>query len=160
MKTVQVCALEADLRIWPQGDATIVGERGVALSGGQKARVGLARAVYREAEVYLLDDPLSAVDAAVGRHIHGECILGELARRRGAAVILATHQVRYLTMWVKLELRSQVQYLSEADQVLVLESGAVAAKGSYDQLAKTGTDFSEFAQKEAEERQAKTNPQK
>ena len=53
----------------PQGDLTLVGERGVTLSGGQKARVNLARAVYREADVYLLDDPLSAVDTAVSKHL-------------------------------------------------------------------------------------------
>ncbi len=51
------------------GDLTLVGERGVTLSGGQKARVNLARAVYRDADIYLLDDPLSAVDSAVGKHI-------------------------------------------------------------------------------------------
>ena len=58
-----------DIKLLPEGDLTLVGERGVKLSGGQKARVNLARAVYRQADVYLLDDPLSAVDAAVSRHL-------------------------------------------------------------------------------------------
>ena len=58
-----------DIKLLPEGDLTLVGERGVTLSGGQKARVNLARAVYRQADVYLLDDPLSAVDAAVSRHL-------------------------------------------------------------------------------------------
>lgn len=74
-KTVlQVCALEADLKLFPHGDLTIVGERGVSLSGGQKARINLARAVYKKADIYLLDDPLSAVDAHVGNHIFENCI--------------------------------------------------------------------------------------
>ena len=58
-----------DIKLLPEGDLTLVGERGVTLSGGQKARVNLARAVYRQADVYLLDDPLSAVDAAVSTHL-------------------------------------------------------------------------------------------
>lgn len=58
-----------DITLLAQGDLTLVGERGVTLSGGQKARVNLARAIYREADVYVLDDPLSAVDTAVARHL-------------------------------------------------------------------------------------------
>ena len=64
-----------DIEQLPDGDLTLVGERGVTLSGGQKARVNLARAVYREADIYLLDDPLSAVDAAVSRHIFDRYIM-------------------------------------------------------------------------------------
>ena len=70
MKTIlKNCILDKDIDILPDGDLTLVGERGVTLSGGQKARVNLARAVYRNADIYLLDDPLSAVDAVVSRHI-------------------------------------------------------------------------------------------
>ena len=83
----------------------LVGERGVALSGGQKARVNLARAIYRKADIYLLDDPLSAVDAHVGKHLFSECIKGFLKEK---VVILVTHQI---------------QYLKEADQILVLHQG-------------------------------------
>ena len=68
-KVIECCALDKDLEIFPDGDLTLVGERGVTLSGGQKARLNLARAVYRDADIYLLDDPLSAVDAVVSRHI-------------------------------------------------------------------------------------------
>lgn len=68
-KVVEVCALKRDLAILPFGDRTLVGERGVSLSGGQRARINLARAVYRDADIYLMDDPLSAVDAPVAKHI-------------------------------------------------------------------------------------------
>lgn len=64
-RVIKKCALERDLSLLPNGDQTIVGERGASLSGGQKARIGLARACYREAAIYLLDDPLSAVDTHV-----------------------------------------------------------------------------------------------
>jgi len=68
-KVVEVCALQRDLKLMPFGDRTLVGEKGVSLSGGQKARINLARAVYRDADICLLDDPLSAVDTAVAEHI-------------------------------------------------------------------------------------------
>ena len=73
-RTIRACALEPDLAAWPHGDRTLVGEKGLALSGGQKARVSLARAIYREADVYLLDDPLSAVDARVMGPLFRHCI--------------------------------------------------------------------------------------
>uniref|UniRef100_A0A674EZA3 Multidrug resistance-associated protein 4 n=1 Tax=Salmo trutta TaxID=8032 RepID=A0A674EZA3_SALTR len=82
------------------GDLTLIGDRGATLSGGQKARVNLARAVYQDADIYLLDDPLSAVDAEVGRHL---CICGILKNKPR---ILVTHQL---------------QYLQSADQILVLK---------------------------------------
>lgn len=90
---VYVCALEDDLKQLPYGDNTVVGERGVALSGGQKARVNLARALYKAADIYLLDDPLSAVDARVSRHIFEKCVKKYL---RGHLRILVTHQLQYL----------------------------------------------------------------
>lgn len=92
-QVVRKCALERDFSLLPYGDKTIVGERGASLSGGQRARVSLARAVYRRADLYLLDDPLSAVDAHVGRHLFDQCISGFLRRE---AVILVTHQLQYL----------------------------------------------------------------
>ena len=75
LTVVQGCALVADLQTLPDGDATEIGERGVNLSGGQRQRLGLARALYRRADTYLLDDPLSAVDAHVGRHMWGSVAL-------------------------------------------------------------------------------------
>jgi ATP-binding cassette subfamily C (CFTR/MRP) protein 4 len=75
---------------------TVVGERGVTLSGGQRARLGLARCAYRRAAVYLLDDPLSALDAEVGRRVFEDCVRGLLLAEAGAAVVLVTHQLRFL----------------------------------------------------------------
>lgn len=91
-----------DFEQLPDGDLSFVGERGASLSGGQRARVNLARAVYRDADLYLLDDPLSAVDARVGRHLFDECIKGFL---KSKTRILVTHQL---------------QYLQQADTIIVL----------------------------------------
>lgn len=90
---VKVCALERDFAQFPYGDKTLVGERGVSLSGGQRARINLARAIYRRADVYLFDDPLSAVDPHVSKHLFDECITTYL---EGKTRILVTHQVQYL----------------------------------------------------------------
>lgn len=94
---IEACGLSQDLDQFPKGDLTIVGERGSSISGGQKARISLARACYREADIYLLDDPLSAVDGSVGAHIFHECLgpTGRLANQR-ATRILVTHQVHFL----------------------------------------------------------------
>lgn len=102
-QVVKVCALETDFDQFPQRDKTIVGERGVSLSGGQRARVNLARAIYRQADIYLLDDPLSAVDTHVGKHLFEECINRYLS---GKTRILVTHQL---------------QYLKKADHIVVLD---------------------------------------
>ncbi|KAH0818467.1 hypothetical protein GEV33_004324 [Tenebrio molitor] len=93
LKVLRMCALERDLSVFPFGDNTLVGERGVMLSGGQKARIGLARAVYRNAEIYLLDDPLSAVDGHVADHIFKECLMKFL---RNKCLVLVTHQIHFL----------------------------------------------------------------
>ncbi len=73
-RVLETCALKTDLTILPAGDATEIGEKGINLSGGQKQRVSLARAVYSKADIYMLDDPLSAVDAHVGKHIFDEVV--------------------------------------------------------------------------------------
>lgn len=90
---VRVCALHKDFKQFPHGDMTIVGDRGASLSGGQKARINLARAVYRNADIYLLDDPLSAVDVHVAKHLYEQCINGYLKKK---TTILITHQVHHL----------------------------------------------------------------
>ncbi|XP_065895722.1 ATP-binding cassette sub-family C member 4-like [Dysidea avara] len=106
----------------PFGDETLIGERGVNLSGGQKARVNLARAVYRDSDIMLLDDPLSAVDAAVSRHLFDRCICGALA---DTLVILVTHQLKYT---------------EHADRILVLKEGCVQGYGNYEELTSSGVD--------------------
>uniref|UniRef100_A0A3Q3MK45 Multidrug resistance-associated protein 4 n=1 Tax=Labrus bergylta TaxID=56723 RepID=A0A3Q3MK45_9LABR len=106
-KVIRACALKKDLELLPHGDLTLIGDRGATLSGGQKARVNLARAVYQDADIYLLDDPLSAVDAEVGKHIFDQCICGLLKNK---IRILVTHQL---------------QHLRAADQVLVLKEVTV-----------------------------------
>ncbi|KAL0850177.1 hypothetical protein ABMA28_012050 [Loxostege sticticalis] len=122
-RVCQACCLGPDFKQFPYGDLSLVGERGVSLSGGQRARINLARAVYRDADIYLLDDPLSAVDANVGRMLFDNCIRGLLRER---TVLLVTHQVHYLR---------------DSEQIIVLNEGSVENVGTYDELAKDGKDF-------------------
>lgn len=114
---ISACQLERDFEIFPDGDLTEVGERGITLSGGQRSRISLARAVYSNPDVIFLDDPLSAVDAKVGDSIFKECIQGLLYN---STRILVTHQLQYLT---------------SAHQILLLnELGQIDGLGSYDTL--------------------------
>lgn len=113
---VKVCALERDFKLFASGDATVVGERGINLSGGQKARVNLARAVYKRADIYLLDDPLSAVDAHVGKHIFKEAIQGFLSDK---ICVLITHQL---------------QYLVEVKHVVMFNQHRIEAQGTHEEL--------------------------
>ncbi|XP_040165805.1 multidrug resistance-associated protein 4-like [Anopheles arabiensis] len=119
-EVVSVCALERDFQLLPNGDQTIVGERGISLSGGQRARIGLARAIYRRADIYLLDDPLSAVDTHVGKHIFEECIMKFLKEK---VCVLVTHQL---------------QYLKDMKHVVLMNSGEVEAQGPFHTLAESG----------------------
>uniref|UniRef100_A0A3P8TH99 Multidrug resistance-associated protein 4 n=1 Tax=Amphiprion percula TaxID=161767 RepID=A0A3P8TH99_AMPPE len=93
-RVLRACALKKDLELLPDGDLTLICDRGATLSGGQKARINLARAVYEEADIYLLDDPLSAVDAEVGKHLFEQCICGLLKNK---CRVLVTHQLQHLT---------------------------------------------------------------
>ena len=110
----QVCSLDRDLGRMDDGDGTLVGERGGKLSGGQQARIALARAVYADADVYLLDDPVSALDNAVAMRVWQQCVQGTLAAR-GKAVIFSTQRMGLL---------------DKCDELLVLDEGAVAYLGS------------------------------
>lgn len=85
-----MCCLTDDFKIFSAGDMTEIGGKGVTLSGGQKARISLARAIYSDADIYMLDDPLSAVDSHVGKTIWTEAILKHL-KQRGATVLIASH---------------------------------------------------------------------
>lgn len=132
-KVVRACALLKDFEQFPESDLTVVGERGVSLSGGQRARINLARAVYREADVYLLDDPLSAVDTHVGQHLFDECMRGAL---REKTVILVTHQL---------------QYLKNADLILLMQNGRSLAKGTYQEIINSGIDYAKLLEEEEED---------
>ncbi len=103
--------LKDDFNLLPEGDQTVVGERGTTLSGGQKARVSLARALYSDADIYLMDDPISAVDAKVAKQIFDKCLrpLG-----KSKTVLLVTHQIGYIT---------------ECEEVIVMNDGAIQAAG-------------------------------
>lgn len=122
--TVKVCELKSDLEILPDGDQTEIGEKGINLSGGQKQRVSLARATYQQSDVYLLDDPFSAVDAHVGKKIFENCVRKEL---KGKTRILVTHQL---------------QYLPQVDQIIVIKNGKIKEMGTYSDLMKNGKEFS------------------
>ncbi|KFP45114.1 Multidrug resistance-associated protein 7 [Chlamydotis macqueenii] len=111
-EVVEACALSEDLNILPAGDQTEVGENGVTLSGGQKARIALARAVYQEKELYLLDDPLAAVDADVANHLMQKCILGVLKHKTR---ILCTHRT---------------EFLEKADALLLMDNGRIVKTGT------------------------------
>uniref|UniRef100_A0A8C8RCD8 ATP-binding cassette sub-family C member 10 n=1 Tax=Pelusios castaneus TaxID=367368 RepID=A0A8C8RCD8_9SAUR len=111
-EVLEACALSDDLNILAAGDQTEVGENGVTLSGGQKARIALARAVYQEKEIYLLDDPLAAVDADVANHLMQKCILGVLKRKTR---ILCTHRT---------------EFLEKADTLLLMDNGRIVKTGT------------------------------
>ena len=117
-KTVKACALLDDFNQLPDGDETIVGERGISLSGGQKARVSLARAVYARADIYLLDDCLSAVDSHVGRHIIDN-VLGSKGLLASKTRVLATNAISVLT---------------DADFIYQMRDGEIAESGTFRQL--------------------------
>ena len=98
-QVIKICALERDLKLMADGDRTEIGERGINLSGGQRQRISLARCVYKQSDVVLLDDPLSAVDQNVGKHIFKQCIKHYLADR---TVIFVTHQLQVWQIKAKL----------------------------------------------------------
>ncbi|KAK3092515.1 hypothetical protein FSP39_003868 [Pinctada imbricata] len=129
---LDAAALMEDLKVLPAGDRTEVGENGVTLSGGQKARLTLARAIYQEKEIYLLDDPLSAVDSHVAQHLYEKCIMGLLKNKTR---ILCTHHTKYLM---------------EADFVILMEDGHLSQIGPPSQIL----DYIDLKKSQANENEA------
>ncbi|CAD5197112.1 unnamed protein product, partial [Musa acuminata subsp. malaccensis] len=122
-KTIEVCALKKDFELFANGDLTEIGERGINMSGGQKQRIQLARAVYQDADIYLLDDPFSALDAHTGTQLFKDCLMGVL---RDKTVLYVTHQVEFLPV---------------ADLILVMKDGKVAQAGLFDELLRQNIGF-------------------
>uniref|UniRef100_A0A8C4ETT2 Canalicular multispecific organic anion transporter 1 n=1 Tax=Dicentrarchus labrax TaxID=13489 RepID=A0A8C4ETT2_DICLA len=134
-EVIQACALAPDLKLLPGGDLTEIGEKGINLSGGQKQRVSLARAAYSQADIYLLDDPLSAVDSHVGKHLF-EKVIGPNGILKNKTRILVTHGVSFLPY---------------VDEIVVLVDGVVSEVGSYSSLRASKGAFSEFLDTYAKE---------
>ncbi|XP_028840817.1 multidrug resistance-associated protein 1 isoform X2 [Denticeps clupeoides] len=140
---VEACALLPDLEILPAADATEIGEKGVNLSGGQKQRVSLARAVYCDTAVYLLDDPLSAVDAHVGKHIFDK-VIGPQGLLQGRTRVLVTHGL---------------SFLPQADLILVMVDGEITETGSYLELMGRQGAFADFLRTYANTEQTEEEPE-
>ncbi|XP_042161527.1 ATP-binding cassette sub-family C member 3 isoform X2 [Oncorhynchus tshawytscha] len=125
---LEACALTPDLEVLPGGDLTEIGEKGINLSGGQRQRVSLARALYNEADVYLLDDPLSAVDSHVAKHIFDH-VIGPEGALKGKTRILVTHGI---------------SFLPQVNNIMVMVEGRVSEMGSYQELLQQNGAFAEF----------------
>nr|GEX96519.1 ABC transporter C family member 8 [Tanacetum cinerariifolium] len=125
-KAIKACALDKDIEAFKHGDLTEIGQRGLNMSGGQKQRIQLARAVYNDADIYLLDDPFSAVDAHTAASLFNDCVMTCL---EGKTVILVTHQV---------------EFLSSVDTILVMKDGQVTQSGTYEELLTEGTAFEQL----------------
>ncbi|NXT54657.1 MRP3 protein, partial [Pluvianellus socialis] len=125
---LEACALKTDLEVLPGGDQTEIGEKGINLSGGQRQRVSLARAVYSNSDIYLLDDPLSAVDSHVAKHIFDK-VIGPDGVLKGKTRILVTHGI---------------SFLPQVDHIVVLVDGKISEMGSYQDLLKQNKAFAEF----------------
>lgn len=138
---IKVCALERDLKLLPHGDHTIIGERGVSLSGGQRARVNLARAVYKKADIYLLDDPLSAVDTHVSKHLFEKCIKRFLKVRfdikaQGSSFDMF-NELNFSQDKVCVLVTHQLQYLKDMEHIVLFNNGYIEAQGTFAELKAT-----------------------
>ncbi|XP_066253825.1 multidrug resistance-associated protein 1-like isoform X2 [Euwallacea similis] len=127
-KVVDACALRPDLNMLADGDRTEIGEKGINLSGGQKQRISLARAVYEDADIYLLDDPLSAVDSHVGKHLFSE-VIGPNGLLKGKVRVLVTHAITYV---------------SKVDNIFAMKDGEIQESGTHRELLSKKGAFAEF----------------
>ncbi|RWS30840.1 multidrug resistance-associated protein 1-like protein [Leptotrombidium deliense] len=127
-RVLSACALEPDLKILEGGDMCEIGEKGINLSGGQKQRVSLARAVYANADLYLFDDPLSAVDSHVGRHLF-EQVIGPTGLLKNKTRVVVTHKITILP---------------QCDEIIVMKDGFISERGSYKELLEKKGDFAEI----------------
>ncbi|XP_024973201.1 ABC transporter C family member 8-like isoform X4 [Cynara cardunculus var. scolymus] len=125
-RAIKACALDKDIEAFNHGDLTEIGQRGLNVSGGQKQRIQLARAVYNDADIYLLDDPFSAVDAHTAATLFNDCVMNCLERK---TVVLVTHQV---------------EFLSAVDNILVMQDGQITQSGNYEDLLMAGTAFEQL----------------
>ena len=132
---IDACALRPDLDMLPAGDLTEIGERGITISGGQKQRLNIARAIYFDSDIVLMDDPLSAVDAHVGRHIFDKAICGLL---KDKCRILATHQLHVL---------------NRCDRIIWLQNGHIETIDTFDNLMKCNEGFRKMMATTAQEEQ-------
>nr|CAB3488302.1 unnamed protein product [Digitaria exilis] len=146
-KAIDVTSMRHDLDLLPGGDLTEIGERGVNISGGQKQRVSMARAVYSDSDVYIFDDPLSALDAHVGRQVFDKCIKEELQ-----------HKTRVLVT-------NQLHFLPYVDKILLIHDGVIKEEGTFDELSNNGELFKKLMEnagkmeEQAEEKQDESIPQ-
>lgn len=140
-QVIDSCALRSDLKILPAGDSTEIGERGINLSGGQKQRVSLARAVYFNADIYLLDDPLSVVDAHVGRKLFLN-VIGPNGMLKDKTRIFVTHGINFLP---------------QVDHIIVLQDGFVSEEGTYTELLENSSAFADFLQAYRSEENCETD---
>ncbi|CAL5017308.1 unnamed protein product [Urochloa decumbens] len=122
-RIIQACALTKDIELFANGDLTEIGERGINMSGGQKQRIQIARSMYEDADIYLFDDPFSAVDAHTGSQIFKDCVMGIL---KDKTVLYVTHQI---------------EFLPAADLILVMQSGMIVQKGKFDELLQRNIGF-------------------
>lgn len=132
-KVIEVCCLRSDLDLFPKRDFTIAGDRGLNLSKGQQARINLARAIYKDSNIYLLDDCLSALDTHVSQHVFEQCVKGFLKNK---ICILVTHYI---------------QHLQQANKIIVLNDGIMENVGSFKELEEKGTKFKNVNVNEAME---------
>lgn len=134
-RVIDACALRPDIEMLSAGDQTEIGEKGINLSGGQKQRISMARAVYSDADLYFLDDPLSAVDSHVGKHIF-EQVIGPKGLLAKKTRVLVTHGITFLP---------------QTDNIYVMKLGEISENGTYQELLNKKGDFSDFLMQHLQE---------